>query len=72
MKFIQDARQILLKAWSVRLALISALLSAAEVALPYFTDLIPQHTMAVLATAVAFGAAVARVIAQPAMHGDQA
>ena len=67
MTLINDAKTVLLKAWSVRLALITALLSAAEVALPFFTDLIPPNTMAILAVLTSAGAAVARVIAQPVM-----
>lgn len=65
MTLIEDAREVLLKAWSIRLALLSALLSAAEVALPFFTDLIPPHTMAILAVLTSAGAAVARLVAQP-------
>lgn len=68
MELIEDARNVMLKAWSVRLALLSALLSAAEVALPYFAPFIPEHTMAILAIFTSAGAAVARIVAQPAMH----
>ncbi len=66
MTLIDDAKTVLLKAWSIRLALLSAMLSAAEVALPFFTDLIPPNTMAVLAVLTSAGAAVARLVAQPA------
>jgi len=67
MTLINDAKTVLLKAWSVRLALITALLSAAEVALPFFTDFIPPNTMAILAVITSASAAIARVVAQPAM-----
>ena len=67
MTFIEDAKQVLLKAWSVRLALLGAIFSAAEVALPFFTDFVPPHTMAILAVITSGGAALARVIAQPAL-----
>ncbi len=65
MELIADAKQVLLKAWSVRLALLSAVLSAAEVALPFFTTFIPPNTMAILAVCTSAGAAIARIVAQP-------
>lgn len=65
MELIADAKTVLLKAWSVRLALLTAVFSAAEVALPYFTGFIPPGTMAILAIVTSSGAAIARVVAQP-------
>lgn len=70
MELVQDAKNILLKAWSVRLALLAAMFSAAEVALPFFAPFVPPHTMAILAVVASSGAAIARVIAQPKMHDD--
>lgn len=72
MTLIDDAKTILLKAWSVRLALLGALFSALEVALPFFAplDILPPSTMAVLALLASTGAAISRVIAQPAMKRD--
>lgn len=67
MTLIEDAKTVLLKAWSIRLALLGACFSAAEVALPFFTDFVPPHTMAVLAVITSCGAAIARVVAQPGM-----
>ena len=66
MTLVDDAKTILFKAWSVRLALLSAVLSAAEVALPYFTGFVPPGTMAILAIVTSSGAAIARIVAQPA------
>lgn len=68
MELIQDAKNVLLKAWSVRLALLAAVFSAAEVALPFFAPFIPPKTMAIMAIVSSMGAAIARVVAQPAMH----
>ena len=65
MTLIDDAKTVLLKAWSVRLALLGAVFSAAEVALPFFTPFVPPRTMAVLALLSSAGAALARVVAQP-------
>lgn len=64
MVLIDDAKTVLLKAWSVRLALLSAVFSAAEVALPYFSDFLPPHTMAILAVLASSGVALVRVIKQ--------
>jgi hypothetical protein len=65
MTFIDNAAEVLKKAWSIRLSMLAALFSAAEVALPFFTDFVPPHTMAIVAVFTAAGAAVARLIAQP-------
>lgn len=70
MQLIDDAKTVLLKAWSVRLALLGAVFSAAEVALPFFAPFVPAHTMAILAVVASAGAAIARVVAQPALHQD--
>ena len=65
MELIEDAKHVFMKAWSIRLALLSAIFSAAEVALPFFTEFVPPHTMAMLAVFTSAGAAVARLVAQP-------
>lgn len=68
MELIQDAKTVLLKAWSIRLAVLSAAFSAAEVALPFFDGLVPPRTMAILALVTSSGAAIARLISQPQLH----
>jgi len=67
MELIDDAKEVMMKAWSVRLALLGALFSALEVALPFFQplEIIPPASMAALALFASAGAALARVIAQP-------
>ena len=67
-ELIDDAAQVAKKAWSIRLSLLAAVFSAAEVALPFFTDFVPPHTMAIAAVFVAAGAAVSRLVAQPKMR----
>lgn len=67
MTLIDNAKEVFLKAWSIKLSMLSAVLSAAEVALPFFTDFVPPSTMAVLAVFTAAGAAAARLVAQPAI-----
>lgn len=63
MKLIPDARNWH-KFWSVRLAIVSAILGALELALPLWKGLVPPHTFAALSTLAAVGAAAARVIQQ--------
>lgn len=65
---VEDAKNVLMHAWSVRLSLLAALFGAAEVALPFFAPFLPPHTMAILAVVASAGAAIARIVAQPAMH----
>jgi hypothetical protein len=65
MTLIDNAGEVLKKAWSIRLSILSAIFSAAEVALPFFTDFVPPHVMAMIAVFTAAGAAAARLIAQP-------
>lgn len=67
MKLIQNWQEVLTKAWSARLMVLAGLLSGAEVALPFFTDVIPQGAMAVLSSAVVMGAFIARLLAQKNM-----
>lgn len=65
MKLLSDWKRILRKAWSVRLALLSSVLSASEFAMQY---LAPEHAsgaFALTAGVVSLAAAVARLVAQP-------
>lgn len=68
MEFMPDWRRILRRAWSIRLAILAALFSGAEVVLPMFIDVLPRNLFAALSFASVVGAAVARVVAQPEMH----
>lgn len=68
MNLIDNWKAVATKAWSMRLVLLSAVLSAAEVALPYLDGAMPRGTFAILAMAVSVSAAVARLVAQPEMH----
>lgn len=69
MQLIEDARRLWLRFWSVRLSLLSALLSAAEFALPLIPDgvaeFIGRGKFAAAAFAISMSAAVARIVAQP-------
>lgn len=61
-----DWRNILRRAWSVRLILLAGVLSAIEVALPFFQNSLPvRHgTFGILSALAAMGAFVARLMAQ--------
>ena len=63
MKLIPDARNWH-KFWSVRLALISAILGALELSLPLWQGVVPPKTFAILSTVCAAAAAIARVVQQ--------
>lgn len=69
MTLIDNAKEVLMKAWSIKFALLGALFSAGEVAIPYAapTVLIPPGALAILAFVCSAGAAIARVVAQPAI-----
>lgn len=70
MKIVDEWKHLAAHAWSVRLALISAALSAVETALPYVA---PEHRSGAFAAAsgiVALAAAVARLVAQPKMRAE--
>lgn len=72
MRLIDDWRRTVKRAWSVRLALLSGALSAIEFALPFMAPTVPSRRFAAAAAAVALAAAIARVVAQPKLHDDQA
>lgn len=58
------------KLWSIRLAILSALLGALELSLPLWQGVVPAHVFASLSTITAAAAAVARVIRQEALDRD--
>ena len=68
MNLINDWRRTLRYAWSLRLVMLAAALSAAEVVLPLFVDAMPRGVFAGLSLLAAIGGAVARVVAQPKME----
>lgn len=66
MKLIDDVRNVP-KFWSVRLAVLSAALSAAELALPMLSQSIPPGVFGALSMVLAISAAVARTVKQEAL-----
>lgn len=71
MTLLDNWKDVLKKAWSFRLIILSGLLSGAEVAMPVVQQaieplqIIPPGTFAILAVLTSAAAAVARVLAQP-------
>lgn len=59
-----DWKQILRKAWSVRLIILAGLFSGLEVVVPLFSDAIPRNTFALLSGISTAGALIARVMMQ--------
>lgn len=66
MRPVKNWKAVLRRAWSIRLAVLAGAFSAAEVALPILDGLlpIPRGAFAAISALAAFGAFVARFIAQ--------
>lgn len=64
MKLLADWKDILKKAWSIRLMILAGLLTGAEMILPMFSDAIPNKLFAVLTFVCVSLALVARLLAQ--------
>ena len=69
MRLVDDWRQVVRKAWSVRLIALAALLSGLEIALPLLDGVVdlPRGLFAALSGAVTGAALVARLVAQRSM-----
>ena len=65
---LDDWRKIARRAWSIRLSIIAALFTAAEVVVPLFGDALPRGAFVLLAFAASIGATIARIVAQPEMR----
>lgn len=59
-----DWKQILRKAWSVRLIILAGIFSGLEVIVPMFDDAFPRNTFAVLSGITTAAALIARVMMQ--------
>ena len=65
-----DWKEILKKAWSVRLMILAGILTAIEVILPLFFDSIPRNVFAVAIGITTAAALVARLIAQKDLRDE--
>lgn len=61
-------RDVLRKAWSVRLSALAAVFMAAEIALPMLTPHVPPYLFVLLALAASIGSIWARVLVQKTMQ----
>jgi len=59
-----DWKQILRKAWSVRLIILAGIFTGLEVIVPMFDDAFPRNTFAVLSGITTAAALIARVMMQ--------
>lgn len=64
MQLYDNWKEILRKAWSIRLIVLAGVLSAIEVILPFFSNDIPRGPFAALSFIAVSGAFVARLVAQ--------
>jgi hypothetical protein len=62
---LEDWRRIARRAWSIRLSIVAAAFTAAEVVVPLFGDVLPRGVFVLLAFIASIGATVARLVAQP-------
>jgi hypothetical protein len=65
---LEDWRKIARRAWSIRLSIVAAVFTAAEVVVPLFGDALPRGAFVLLAFIASIGATVARLLAQPEVH----
>lgn len=72
MKLIDEWKAVATKAWSVRLAVASALFAATDVIIPIITPEYPTRAFTMLAGAFAIGSALVRVIQQQNLKAPDA
>lgn len=68
MKLLPDWKRVARKAWSVKFALMAAVLGAAEVGVQLFAAVRPTPYLAMAAAVCSLAASIARLVAQPRMH----
>lgn len=71
MKLIYNWKKVMRKAWSVRLMLLAAILSAAEVALPLIPNNLPRGIFAAVSGCTVAAAFVARLLAQKELDNEE-
>lgn len=69
---ISNWREVLRRAWSVRLLLLAGILSAAEIALPIIREIymVPTGLFLILSMIATASALIARIVAQKSTKGD--
>ena len=64
MKLYSNWREILRKAWSIRLAMLATVFSLLQVVIPIYADVLPRDTFAILTAVATVGVIVARLVWQ--------
>lgn len=64
MQLLDDWKEILKKAWSIRFIILAGILSGAEVILPFFAEDIARGPFATMSFLAVSGAFVSRLVAQ--------
>lgn len=64
MKLSDDWKEVLRKAWSIRLMVLAGVLSGVEIAVPMLADTLPRGTFATLSAVSVAAAFAARLVAQ--------
>jgi hypothetical protein len=70
MKLYADWKNLLIHAWSVRFALLTAALNGMFIAMPVFMGMIDPRLFAVLTVALSIAVVVSRLVRQPKTLGD--
>lgn len=65
MRLLDDWRDIIKRAWSIRLIAFAGLLSGCELILPHMIDTMPKRVFLVLSFIVTVLAFIARLMVQP-------
>lgn len=64
MKLYSNWREILRRAWSIRLAMLATFFSLLQVLVPIYADVLPRDTFAILTAIATVGVIVARIVWQ--------
>lgn len=64
MKLYANWKEILRKAWSIRLALLATVFSVTQAVVPIYADVLPRHVFAALTVVSTVGVIIARLVFQ--------
>jgi hypothetical protein len=64
MKLYENWKEILRKAWSIRLAVLATLFSVLQAVVPIYADILPRDVFALLTIVSTVGVIVARLVFQ--------
>ncbi len=64
MKLYPNWKEIMRKAWSIRLAMLATAFSLAQVVIPIYADVLPRDIFAILTAVSTVGVIVARLVWQ--------